>query len=267
MPAADSSRCHGVLMADFVQRHGVPASRARAMAAPLDLRGPYRMQGAWSFLVRNVTAGVFNGDRYEIDLRARTSVCCAVRGTAATNVHGSLSTRPAETTLRLTAEPGSTLAYLEAPLILQAGARLSQSVEIVRAGGTVIYSEVVALGRLARDECGRFSRFASRLRILSPDGEPLFSQRSVLTPGATGNADLMAATGAIAGRLVVAGDVDPAMWDALCAERPSQVLAGWDVLPNDAGSILCVIGTSLEPVSDLLAEAARTARLRPGAQK
>ena len=254
MPTFDQV-CAGVIAGEIHSDDGgLPAFRASHIRPPLELRGPFHLDSAeHGYILRNVTAGVFPGDRLRVDLRAVSGAKCAVRHASATKVHRGSRHDPASSMLRLVAEPGAVLSFAESPLILQSGAEFSQSVELVAAGGVLCYSDVAVLGRLEHGECANFRLFQSSLRVISQTGLTIFGQRYKLSPEDSG-CPIAESTPPVFGKLIAIGiheGVIGAGWSRIC-DAAGPAYAGWDTLPNDAGVIMSVAGPCLERVEATL---------------
>ncbi len=233
-----------------------------AVTPPLELRGPFRQPGATPrYFLRNVTAGVFGGDDYRIRVRAEADTRVHLQPTAATRVYESVGA-PSRIRTRLHAAAGADLTYDAGTTILQAGADLEQSTELVaHASATLRYIEVVALGRLASGERLAFRRFASSLSARSLDGRVLYEERFELAPpsrdaamGAPHDLDAALGEASVVGTLVVIGPgqaLDAARM-ALESEGHTSVLAGTSTLPRGEGYIVRALGGRVEPVRHLL---------------
>lgn len=225
------------------------AESPRVFSSPaLQLRGPFSAgDGLPLFLLKNVTAGVFAEDRYDVSLTATPGARVRVSTTSATKVHSMPGGR-AESHLSLNAGEGSCIVYDPAPLILQAGSDLHQTTRIVAApGATAAVSDIVVFGRLARGERFAFRRFSNELSISrSADLAPFFRKRFVLAPAENGAA-IEAAMGGygVLGTLIA---INPGALQTLDDVRARLVMTdgcygGAGVLPGDEGVIVQVLAS------------------------
>ncbi len=232
-------------------RSGVAARLTSTV--PLELRGPFpaALSGASlpRFFLRNVTAGILDGDDYAVDLRAEPGVQVRVEPTSATKVFTS-SGRGSRSRVRIEALPGSTLQYSSGVTILHAGACLAQDIEVVlHPGAAVAYLEVMALGRLARGERLAFHRYSSALAVRTPEGVPVYEERFDLEPGEDASVIEAAIAGAgVIGTLLLLG----ADAEAPAIEESGELYAGASRLPNDAGILVRALGQRAEVVSAFL---------------
>lgn len=223
----------------------------------LELRGPFPGPSSsgvsfasWpSYFLRNVTAGMLDGDCYEIDVRVGRGVAVRVSPTSATRVfvareHG------ATMRVRIEVEPGGLLDYDAGLTIPHVGAIGEQITEIVvHPGARLAYSDSLSFGRIASGERFAFTRLTSDLRVHTPEGRVLLSRRSVLEPP-THRVLLEAACGGAnaLGSLLLIGSGEGA--------TPEQTLdthAGVSQLPHDLGAQAQVLAARAEQIPPILA--------------
>lgn len=150
---------------------------------PLQALAPATLPGGAAYLMLLNPAGGLNGGDHaatDIDLGPGAQVCLSTP--SATRVYRS-SGAPAvqRTSIRIAA--GAHLDYLPDHLIPHEGADLLQSVRIdLDAGGSCVFWDALAAGRVARGERWRFRRVDSRVEVFS-GGEPVYISRSSIVPG------------------------------------------------------------------------------------
>jgi urease accessory protein UreH len=213
---------------------------------PLELRGPF--DGALPrYLLRNVTAGMLDGDCYEVRLTVEPRVRVRLEPTSAAKAFVSRGCGASLYT-RLEVLPGAVLDFAAGLTIPHAGAVLHQSTDIVlHEGARVAFSESLSFGRLAQGERFAFQRVESSLRVLSIDGCVRFERRSDLVPARDRTA-LEAAVGAhgAVGSLLLLGGGAEAPLDISSAPG---VYAGASSLPDDIGWIVHALGEWPEQMS------------------
>ena len=173
-----ATRLHGTLDATFYanQRAAVQTN------APLELRGPFARDGAPLHYLRNVTTGIFGGDRYDVSLRAEAGASVQVASSSATKAYAARGC-PAQTLTQLEALPGARLVYGPHALILQEGASLqARTVATMHAGASLLLAEVLSFGRAAGGERLRFDAYDYELVVQDAGGAPLYEERYVLQP-------------------------------------------------------------------------------------
>jgi len=198
--------------------------------APLELRGPFPDA---SYFLRNVTAGIFGGDAYEVDVRVTAGSTVRVASSSATKVYGG-NGEEACLTVRLGAETGATLLWGPHATIVQGGSSFRQQTTLdVATGGRAVLGEILVLGRLAHGERFVFERLESSLDVRL-DGTPVYSEAYRLTPGPDLVAS-MAGHGVLASVYLVG--VNESAIDFECA-LTDESLVGWSTLPNNAGVVV-----------------------------
>lgn len=242
------------LEATFSSARGV----ARVSASPpLELRGPFREVGELPlYILKNVTAGVFSGDHYDVTLRAESGARVRVNTASAAKVC-EMPGGQADCRLTIEAEAGSIMRYGPAPMILQAGSDFSQTTQIqVATGATLVYSEVVAFGRLARGECLAFRRFSNELSVvIAGDAAPTYAERFTLcNPGAGGTVGQALSGYGVLGTLIYLGPDSEALAGYLhvrLTEGPGA-FGGATTLPAHQGVIVKVLASSLQTALEVL---------------
>jgi urease accessory protein len=193
------------------------------------------------YYLRNVTAGIFGGDRYDVLLRAEAGACVEVASSSVSKAYAARGV-PAVTNTRLDALPGARLVYGPHALILQEGASLQvRTVCTVHAGGSVLLAEVLSFGRTARGERLSFATYDYELVVRDAGGTPLFEERYVLQPDEALAASL---AGYAAQVCVYALGWDAAML-AAARDACGGAFGGASLLPNGAGIVLKALMPSL----------------------
>lgn len=225
--------------------------------------------GLVTLCVQTPTGGVAQGDRHRTRIEAKPGTKAHITAQSATKVQ-SMKRNYAAISVDLEIEEGAYLEYLPEPLILHEGTRCLQTADVtLHEGGTLLFSDVVVPGRLARGERFAYDRYRSRLRVDSPDGTPLLQdsldlapdERSPESPGMLGEF-------AVVGSLYALGIEDTETITDRIHDRidddQSAVHAGVTRSPDDRGVIVRALGDQRAPVTDALREAwaaVRTARL------
>lgn len=234
------SRSH--IDARLTARFSLSGARVNA-ESPLELRGPFLRDNICSYYLRNVTAGIFAGDAYQVRATAEAGSTVRIGSTSATKVHA-MPGGSACSEIHLEAEAGSSLVWGPHTTILQGGSRLRQGLRVTLHPGARVYlAEVLVLGRLARGENSAFSSFESAL-VVSDRGRTLYEERYVLTPGRS-LATALAGYGVVVSVYalgVTAPEVRTKLRDAVCG---SSARAGVSTLPSDGGLLVRGLTPSL----------------------
>lgn len=210
--------------------------------------------GLVTLCAQTPTGGVAQGDRHRIRIEAKPGAKAHITAQSATKIQ-SMERNYAGLSVDLDVGEGAYLEYLPEPLILHEGSRCLQTAEAtLHEGGTLLFSDVVVPGRLARGERFAYDRYRSRLRIDSPDGTPLLcdsldlapAERSPESPGVLGEF-------AVVGTLYALGIEGPgAIADRIHDRLAGEVHAGVTTAPDDRGVIVRVLGERRAPVTDSL---------------
>ncbi|MFJ9455766.1 urease accessory protein UreD [Kitasatospora sp. NPDC101447] len=237
---------------------------------------PARPDLAVTFLM-STGGGILQADRLRTDVRCGADTAVHLTTQAATKVYR-MEHDYATQLLSLAAGPGAYVEYLPEPVIPFVDSRLYQrTVLTVDPGATVLASETVLAGRLARGERNAYRVFASDLEVRRPDGRLVALDTVRLEParsgggsgagvgGAGGGGGGTGAGGAggvgggrgVDGPAVLAGhDVMSSLYvltplapPALVADALHEALAGSgllcgvSVLPEDSGAWLRLLGS------------------------
>ena len=251
---AAALRVGGEFRAAFHAAAGGSHVRREVSTPPLELRGPFPAESSSTsrFLLRNVTAGIFGGDRVDLDLRAHRGASVAVSPAAATRVFESRG-ETARLRTHLRVDDGARLDFDAGLVILQRRSDLEQEVRLeITAGATLRYSETLVVGRIAHDERLAFDRYLAALSA-SMDGSALYEERVMLEPARTGRAIETALGGAHAlGTMLILGEPQPGSLAPALDQFPGA-LAGASRLPRGPGTLLRVLGRTPEAVAAVFA--------------
>lgn len=226
-----------------------------------------------SVILASPSGGVLQGDELTIDVRVGRGARLRVLTQSATRVYRT-PVSEARVAVNLEVDPGGYLEYLPDPIIPYAGSRYrSRATFVVAETGTLIAWEIVAPGRVARDEILAFDRFESSVEIVRPEGTLLATDAVVLD--GREEIRMVGALGAYIafGTLyLVRSRADPAVLrGAVEDEAALPISVGASSLPFGAGAWLRVLGDRQSAVSALLATAYRAAvstqEAEPGAAR
>jgi len=227
---------HGSLEARF-EADGRLELRTRS---PLELRGPFaRDDGPALYYLRNVTAGIFANDRYEVALVTQPGTRVQVASPSATRAY--IAEAPACVSTRVEALPGSHLVWGPHATILQAGANLIQRTSVVvHEGASLIAAEVLSFGRLASGERLTFSSYESEVTVESAERGLQYEERYLLQPDGALEAAL-GGHGALVCVYALGYDAVPELLSAC----PGASYAGSSALPNGAGFVVKALVASV----------------------
>jgi urease accessory protein len=125
---------------------------------------------------------VLAGDRLEIDVHLESDARARVATQSATKVYAMPEGRASQAT-RLTVDDDAYLEYLPDPVIPFRDARFDQRTTIELApGGTLIFADVLAPGRVAMGESLAYAQLDTRLTVQSTTGRILYHEATSLSP-------------------------------------------------------------------------------------
>ncbi|MFE4632578.1 urease accessory protein UreD [Streptomyces sp. NPDC056773] len=223
---------------------------------------PYRPDLPITFLM-STGGGVIQADRLRTDLSFGPGTSAHVTTQAATKVYRMEHDYAVAQTF-LTAGPDAYVEYLPDPVIPYVDARFYQrTVVTADPTATVLVSETVVSGRLARGERNAYQVFASDFELRRPTGELVALDTVRLEPGGAG--DPRGGRSAD-GPAVLAGHPVMACFFAVSPLAPARELAdllhatlaghglpyGVSVLPQDCGAWARVLGEHTEAVTRAL---------------
>lgn len=242
----------GALHARFTPTRRGTAAQVRT-SPPLELRGPFIEGGLSRFFLRNVTAGILEGDCNDVTLRIEPGACVRVEPSSATRAFAAAH-RGATSRLRVEALPDSVAIVSNGLTILHAGAAYRQTVELApHPGARVAYLETLALGRSASGEAPSFRCYEAELTVRRPeDASPAYEERFSLHPSAQAHAIASAFGGyRVAGTAILIGCPSAV---ALPSDDREGLYWGSTALPDGAGVLVRALGASAEVVTGLLEE-------------
>lgn len=219
-----------------------------------------QLPNAATVYIQTPTAGIAQGDRHEINVTVEPGATAHVSEQSATKVLR-MDRNYGATTVDLTVADGGYLEYLPEPTIFHRDARYRQDLQLdLGSDATALIGNVFVPGRLARDEVFAFEHAYTRMRARGADGL-LFTDATDLRP-ATVEPRRPGVMGdhRVLGTLYVVGN--PSVSDAL-HERVAgddDVRAGATALPNDAGTMVRILGDDTAAVRETMRAAWDEAR-------
>lgn len=214
--------------------------------------------------VQNPTGGVFAGDRLDTRLAVGEGARVQLTTQSATKLYR-MDGDQARQEFDFDLAERSYLEYLPDPVIPQRGSQLSQRMNVeVGPHATLIATEIVGPGRLARGERFRYDRLAFDTAVFR-DGKPLCVDASVLEP-ARRRPDRHGIFGTwnyLGTLLVVSPERAPEdLGDRLNAQLPHAegVTGAAGPLPHRAGAVARILAHRAPAIRRELARAVSTAR-------
>lgn len=250
----------GLLELGFEQAGGRTELVRHYQKSPLQIMrplyfDPHRPDLPITFLM-STGGGIIQADRLRTDLVFGPGTSGHITTQAATKVYRMEHDYAVAQTL-LTAGPDAYVEYLPDPVIPYVDSRLYQrTIVTAHPTATVLASETVLSGRLARGERNAYEVFASDFELRRPGGELVALDTVRLEPGGSG----------VDGPAVLAGHSVIACFFAVSPLAPARELAdllhatlagrglpyGVSVLPQECGAWVRVLGEHTEAVTQAL---------------
>ncbi|MER5728159.1 urease accessory protein UreD [Streptomyces sp. NPDC002138] len=260
----------GLLELGFERRGGRTELVRHYQKSPLQIMrplyfDPHRPDLPVTFLM-STGGGVIQADRLRQDLVFGPGTAAHVTTQAATKVYRMEHDYAVAQTL-LTARAGAYVEYLPDPVIPYVESRFYQRTVITAdPSATVLASETVLAGRLARGERHAYAVFASDFEVRRPDGGLVALDTVRLEPGG----------GGVTGPAVLGGHGVMAAFFVVTPLAPAREVAdllhatladcglphGVSVLPQECGAWVRVLGERGQEVSRALSAAWNAVRLR-----
>jgi len=176
-------------------RKGAGASHLseQSFRAPLHLSKPHLDEDTLVVNMVNPTAGIFDDDEIDVNVRVETGARMVLTTPSASRVYRSRKGGASQVRQRFEVKEGGFLEYFPEPFIPQAGARYHQRNELlVEKGGSLLYFEWLTPGRVASGEVFQYQELrwetdmwlAGKLGLrerycLCPDDESLESLKMI----------------------------------------------------------------------------------------
>ena len=219
----------------------------------------------------NPTAGVLQGDHLKVRVKVASGAKVHVTTQSATKVFAMPDGSAFQET-ELTLEKGAYLEYLPDQVIPFRGANFSQKISMtVAPDATLIYREIIAPGRTAREESLAYDCFKSTLSINTIDGFPIYREGFCLAPKSrsplgrgvlgTGIAPTLSTLVVVTGA-VRADALRDRMRDCLKDSLVTNDAITWGIslLPSGGGVGLKILASSVGSVKNALNAAWKEAR-------
>jgi urease accessory protein len=150
--------------------------------APYKIASPFvQDDGSITLMVMNASAGILEGDTYEIDMQIGRGSSVTVTEQSYTKIF-KMDSGTAVRTMAATIEEGACLQYLPLPVIPFRNSSCSSFTEInIEKGGSLVYRDILSCGRLGMGEKFAFSHYSSLLEIRF-DGRKIFHENICMEP-------------------------------------------------------------------------------------
>jgi urease accessory protein len=228
-------------------------------AYPLSVSPVFRLDGDFDshrayVYVMSTSPGLLAGDEWNVSLQLAANSSLYLTDQAATKVHSMpIGGTKATTIYDIEIGEKATLEFVPEPLILFADAALEQTTNIkIHPTGTLVLSEIILPGRLARGEYYQFHHYFSRLQVMSTSGELWFTDAMYLEGKLNPftNSHLFASSPVLGSLFVVLPETNLELLSAsvedLEAANCSNLTVASSILPHGKGLLIRAIASGTQ---------------------
>jgi len=148
---------------------------------PFKIAKPFYDAETMKLCVMNTSAGMLEGDRYELDIVVGPRCQLEVYTQSYTKIH-KMSKNCAWQTCRISIAEGAVLKYLPQPAIPFAGSSFYGKTQVyMQRGSTLVLSDVLSCGRYKRGEVFEFRNYRARTEIFY-DEKLVYVDNVILAP-------------------------------------------------------------------------------------
>jgi urease accessory protein len=206
---------------------------------------------AYVFLI-SPSEGILQGDRYRMDFTLRAGAQAHITTQSASKIY-SMDANYATQLVNVSVDEGCYLEYVPDHMIPYHNARFYQRVDLrVHDRATLVYSEVITPGRVARGESFRYDVCALRTVAVNQDGQYRLAESMMLRPenGSLRGIGQLSDFDTLGYMYVLTHDRVSALNDTLndALEADPVTRAGSTILARDSGVAVRVLGHSAEDV-------------------
>lgn len=209
--------------------------------------------------VMSPSGGVLQGDSYELDVSLSDGAMAHLTTQGATRIYR-MEKGFATQHVKLSAGRGCYLEYMPDQIIPYSGSRFYQQTTLAAHDATIVYSEVLAPGRVAMGESFQYDICCLRVEAVDERGRRRFADSAMLKPK---KRDMRAAgimEQDVVGSMYI---LAPARFVADLARQVGaavQGVGGCSILPHDCGISARVLGKTAGDVRSAMHGAAAAAR-------
>lgn len=179
---SDSHHGGGYVRATFGCSRGATRLARAIFGAPLKIAKTFpEGDGSLSVCLMDCSPGILAGDHYSLDWRLEPDAQVVLSNQSFTKVHPS-GENPCSQTQTVFVAANARLDYVPQPTMLYRDADFRNRSQVeIQSGGTLMWSEIVCAGRIARGEAFQFRRYDNRLAIRY-DGVLVFCNQTSWQP-------------------------------------------------------------------------------------
>jgi urease accessory protein len=221
-----------------------------------DLHHDEQLQDLSTLYIQNPSGGVTQGDRHKINIKVQSGARANVSTQSSTKVYG-MEKNLASSSTEIFVNEGGYLEFMPDPTILYEKSRFFKNLQVtLEQGSTLLLSDIVVPGRLARDEFFEFDKYHSKINI-SYGNNKIFANNYVLNsesvePNRNG---LMKDFRVLGTMNIISDKFDSDKLNSQVYNDVNQIgkiTAASSVLPYNTGIVLKILGDTAQSVQDAI---------------
>lgn len=221
-----------------------------------DLHHDEQLQDLSTLYIQNPSGGVTQGDRHKINIKVQSGARANVSTQSSTKVYG-MEKNLASSSTEIFVNEGGYLEFMPDPTILYEKSRFFKNLQVtLEQGSTLLLSDIVVPGRLARDEFFEFDKYHSKTNI-SYGNDEIFASNYVLnSESVEPNRNGLMKDFRVLGTMNIISDKFDS--DKLNSQvyndinQINKITAASSVLPYNTGIVLKVLGDTAQSVQDAI---------------
>jgi urease accessory protein len=221
-----------------------------------DLHYDEQLKNLSTLYIQNPSGGVTQGDRHKIDVKVQSEAQANVTTQSSTKVYGMEKNLASSFTEILVNKDGY-LEFIPDPTILYKNSRFFKNLRVtLEQGSTLLFSDIVVPGRLARDEFFEFDKYQSKVNI-SYDNKNILTNNYILNPESVepDRNGLMKGFRVFGTMYIISNRFESGKLNSQiynCVDQLDKITAATSVLPYDNGITLEVLGETAQGVQNAI---------------
>lgn len=171
-----------VLQVIFARRNGQTCIANKYHTAPIKIAKAFPLDGQLGIIVMDVSPGLLNGDRYELQWISEQDSHVMITNQSYTKVHPSLPSSGSSMQQTFVLEANAVVEHMPEPIMLYKGAAFRNETQVrLKAGSVWMQADVLCPGRTLRGEQFDYRLYSNSLAVYYDD-ELIFSQCQRIEP-------------------------------------------------------------------------------------
>jgi len=171
-----------VLRASFTSRRGNTVIENKFHTAPIKIAKAFPLDGQLGVIVMDVSPGLLDGDRYELEWTAEPSAHAMITNQSYTKVHPSTPGKGSSMLQKFDLEEAAVIEHMPEPVMLYKDAAFQNETQVrLQAGSVWLQADVLCPGRTLRGERFDYRSYSNSLTVHYGE-EIIFTQRQLIEP-------------------------------------------------------------------------------------